>query len=450
MFQNLSQNITKIFNKIKGTGIITESNIESALRDIRIALLEADVSLPVVKEFISLVKERSLGQEVISSVSPGQMIIKIMHDEMVRLLEPKDDEAKINLSASAPVNILIAGLQGSGKTTASAKIALHLKKQNKKLLLVSLDTYRPAAQQQLEILANSISVDCLEIIQGQTPIEITHRALTMSKLSGYDVVIYDTAGRLHIDEEMIKEVSLVKDLVKPTETLLIVDSMIGQDAMNVISQFNEKLGITGTILSRIDGDAKGGVALSIRHITGAPIKFLSTGEKIQDFEAFDAKRIVDRILDMGDVVSFVEKAAELIDQKEAEKSLAKLQKGKFDMNDYVKQLNMLKKMGGISSVMKMLPGMGAMSEKIAQSGINEKLFLQQESIICSMTKKEKRYPELLNASRKKRIASGSGTTVQQVNSMLKQYEKISSVMKKMSKMNPASLMRGMKDLGFGG
>ena len=277
MFQTLTQNLTKIFDKIKSTGALTESQIDASMRDIRIALLEADVALPVVREFISSVKEKAKGQEIVKSISPAQMIIKIINDEIVNLLAPDETEAKLNLNSTPPVNILIVGLQGSGKTTASAKLALRLKKQNKKVLLVSLDTYRPAAQDQLQVLANDIGVDALEIVKGQKPLEITNRSLKEAKLSGYDIVIYDSAGRLHIDEEMISEVSTIKQMITPTETLLVIDSMIGQDAITVASTFDEKLTITGVILSRIDGDSRGGAALSVRHVTGKPIKFLSTG-----------------------------------------------------------------------------------------------------------------------------------------------------------------------------
>ena len=441
MFQTLTQNLTKIFDKIKSTGALTEEQIDAAMRDIRIALLEADVALPVVREFIANVRERAKGQEVIKSISPAQMVIKIINDEMVNLLAPNTDESKINLSSSAPVNILIVGLQGSGKTTASAKLALKLKNQNKKVLLVSLDTYRPAAQEQLAVLSHDIEVDCLEIIKGQIPLEITGRALKESKLSGYDVVIYDSAGRLHIDEEMIKEVASVKKFINPTETLLVIDSMIGQDAVTVASSFDEKLSITGIVLSRIDGDSRGGAALSVRHVTGKPIKFLSTGEKPADFEEFDAKTIASRILDMGDVVSLVEKAAGLIDRKEAEKTAAKLKKGKFDLDDYISQIKTIRKLGGFGSMMGMIPGISKFADKIGNADANDKMLTYQEAIVLSMTRKERRNPELLNASRKKRLASGSGTTIQQVNTLLKQFKQISTMMKKASRMDPKSMMR---------
>ena len=441
MFQTLTQNLTKIFDKIKGRGALTEEQIDSAMRDIRIALLEADVALPVVREFIANVKERAKGQEVIKSVSPAQMVIKIINDEMVNLLSPTENEAKLNLNSTPPVNILIVGLQGSGKTTASAKLALKLKKQNKHVLLVSLDTYRPAAQDQLAILAKDIGVDSLEVIKEQQPLEITNRALKESKLSGYDVVIYDSAGRLHIDDTMIPEVASIKRIIEPTETLLVIDSMIGQDSIAVASAFEEKLSISGVILSRIDGDSRGGAALSVRHVTGKPIKFLSTGEKPSDFEEFDAKRIASRILDMGDILSFVEKAANVIDQKEAEKAAARFKKGKFDLDDYIAQIKMIKKLGGMSSMLSMIPGISKLTNKIGDLNAGDKTLVSQEAIVLSMTRKERMNPSLLNASRRKRIASGSGTTVPQVNVLLKQFMQISTMMKKASKMDQKSLMR---------
>ena len=441
MFQTLTQNLTKIFDKIKGRGALTEEQIDSAMRDIRIALLEADVALPVVREFIANVKERAKGQEVIKSVSPAQMVIKIINDEMVNLLSPTENEAKLNLNSTPPVNILIVGLQGSGKTTASAKLALKLKKQNKHVLLVSLDTYRPAAQDQLAILAKDIGVDSLEIIKEQQPLEITNRALKESKLSGYDVVIYDSAGRLHIDDTMITEVASIKRIIEPTETLLVIDSMIGQDSIAVASAFEEKLSISGVILSRIDGDSRGGAALSVRHVTGKPIKFLSTGEKPSDFEEFDAKRIASRILDMGDILSFVEKAASVIDQNKAEKAAARFKKGKFYLEDYIAQIKMIKKLGGMSSMLSMIPGISKLTNKIGDVNAGDKTLVSQEAIVLSMTRKERMKPSLLNASRRKRIASGSGTTVPQVNVLLKQFMQISTMMKKASKMDQKSLMR---------
>jgi len=441
MFQTLTQNLTKIFDKIKGTGALTEAHIDSAMRDIRIALLEADVALPVARAFISEVSEKAKGVEVVKSVSPAQMVIKIINDEIIRLLQPDENESKVNLQSVPPVNLLIVGLQGSGKTTASAKLALKLKNQGKKVLLVSLDTYRPAAQDQLEILAKSIAVDSLPIIKDQLPVAITERAMTAAKLSGYDVVIYDTAGRLHIDDDMINEAIKIKSLVKPTETFLVMDAMIGQDAVNIASNFNHQLDITGIILSRIDGDSKGGAALSVRYITGKPIKFLSTGEKPDAFEEFDAKRIASRILDMGDVVSFVEKAASVIDRNEVEKTAKKLKKGQFDLDDYITQIRMIKKMGGLGSMMNFLPGVSKLSSKIGDLTSGDKTLASQIAIVNSMTKKERKNPDILNASRKKRIATGSGTTVQQVNILLKQFKQISTTMKKVSRMDPKTLLR---------
>lgn len=441
MFQTLTQNFTKIFDKIKSTGNLTEEQIDASMRDIRIALLDADVALPVVREFISSIKDKAKGHEIVKSVSPAQMIIKIINDEIVSLLAPNDSEAKLNLSSTPPVNILIVGLQGSGKTTASAKLALKLKTQNKKVLLVSLDTYRPAAQDQLQVLSNDINVDSLAIIKGQTPLEITDRAVREAKLSGYDIVIYDSAGRLHIDDAMIDEVSTIKKMISPTETLLVIDSMIGQDAITVASTFDEKLSITGVVLSRIDGDSRGGAALSIRHVTGKPIKFLSTGEKPADFEEFDATRIASRILDMGDIVSLVEKAASVVDQKEAEKTAARLKKGKFDLEDYISQIKTIKKLGGFGSMMSMIPGMSKFSDKIGDAGKNDKMLNTQVSIVLSMTKKERRNPDILNASRRKRVAAGSGTSVQQINTLLKQFKQISTMMKKAAKMDSKSMMR---------
>lgn len=441
MFQTLTGNLTKIFDKIKGTGALTEAQIDSAMRDIRIALLEADVALPVVRSFITEVSVKAKGAEVLKSVSPGQMVVKIIHDEMVRLLEPNENESKINLQNVPPVNLFFVGLQGSGKTTASAKLALKLKKQGKKVLLVSLDTYRPAAQEQLAVLAKSIEVASLEILKDQLPVDIAKRALNEAKLSGYDIVIYDSAGRLHIDDEMIDEAVKIKSLINPTETFLVIDSMIGQDSVTVASAFEQKLNITAIILSRIDGDSKGGAALSARYITGKPIKFLSSGEKLDTLEEFDAKKIASRILDMGDVVSFVEKAASIIDKHEAEKTAAKLKKGKFDLDDYIAQIKMIKKMGGITSMMSFLPGVSKFSDKLKDSNSGDKVIAKQIAIVSSMTKKERKNPDILNASRKKRIASGSGTEVQHINTLLKQYKQISTTLKKVSKMDPKALMR---------
>lgn len=441
MFETLTQNLAKVFDYLKSSGTLSPAQIDTAMRDIRIALLEADVALPVAKEFIDLVKTKALGQEIIKSVAPGQMIVKIIHDELINILSASPEETKLNTYGIPPANILMVGLQGSGKTTASAKLALKLRNQNKKVLLVSLDPYRPAAQEQLQILGSSIEVDSLEIKKEESPIEITKRALIEARLSAYDVVIYDTAGRTHIDDEKMDEVSSIKSLITPQETLLVVDSTIGQDAVNIAKSFDQKLNITGVILSRIDGDSRGGAALSLRHITGKPIKFLSAGEKLSTLEEFDAKRLASRILDMGDIVSFVEKAASVIDRDEAEKTALKLQKGKFDLNDYLSQIRSIKKLGGIGGMLSMLPGISKLKDKIDQTKMSEKLLSHQEAIILSMSKGERKNPDLLNASRRQRIAIGSGTSVQQVNILLKQFKQINDMMKKAKGMNPKSLMR---------
>lgn len=450
MFQTLTQNLTNIFNKLKGYGALTEEHIDLAMRDVRVALLEADVALSVAKDFINSVKERAKGQEVIRSITPGQMVVKIFHDELVKILDSPVEEKQLNLKATPPVNIMMAGLQGSGKTTASAKLALRLKNQGKKCLLVSLDIYRPAAQEQLKILGDSIGVDSIEIIPGQDPFKITERAMKEAKLSGYDVVIYDTAGRLHIDETMMKELIGLKSIINPTETLLVADSMTGQDAVNIAKNFNDQLSITGSILTRIDGDTRGGAALSIKYIIGKPIKFLGVGEKVTALEEFSADRIASRILDMGDIVSLVEHASSVIDQTEAESAMKKMKKGQFDLDDYLSQLRSINKMGGISKMMTMLPGMGGMMEKIDQSKLSGNLIGRQEAIILSMTKKERKSPDILNASRRKRIAEGSGTSVHEVNKLIKQYLQIRDMMKKVTKMNPKSLLKSGIGKLFGG
>lgn len=441
MFKALTQNLTRIFDRLANSGALSEAQINAAVRDINVALLESDVALPVVKSFIDDIKKKALGVDLIRSVSPGQMMIKIVHEEIINLLQSPPDEEKLLLDAVPPVGILLVGLQGGGKTTASAKLALKLKKQNKKVLLVSLDTYRPAAQEQLEILARSISVDSLPIVAYERPLKIVKRAISEAELSGYDVVIYDTAGRLHIDEDMMQEAFAIKELVVPSEILLVVDSMTGQDAVTTASAFNSKMEITGIILSRVDGDSKGGAALSVKYVTKKPIKFLSSGERLSDLEVFNAKRVASRILDKGDIVSFVEKAASIVDKEAAEKTAARLRKGRFDLNDYLQQIKSIKKLGGFGSILGMLPGSNKILNDIDQSKLDEKVIERQEAIILSMTAKERRNPDLLNASRRKRIALGSGNTVQSVNILLKQFKQVSDMMKKTSRMDPKNLMR---------
>lgn len=441
MFKTLTQNLTKIFDRLVNSGILTENQIDTAMRDVRVALLESDVALPVIKGFIAEVKQKALGQEVIKSVSPGQMIIKIIHEEMINLLASSESTTKLNLNSKPPVNLLMVGLQGGGKTTASGKLALLLKNQNKKVLLVSLDTYRPAAQEQLAIIANSVNIDSLPIVQGEQPLDIVKRAISEAKIFAYDVVIYDTAGRIQIDNVMMEEALAIKKILNPTETLLIIDSMTGQDAVVTARSFSDKLEISGLILSRIDGDTKGGAALSVKYLTQKPIKFLSCGEKLTDLEEFDAERLASRILDMGDIISFVKKAASIVDREEAERTAIKLKSGKFDLNDYLKHMRSIKKMGGFGSILSMLPGSGKIIDQIDQSKLDSRIIEHQEAIILSMTLKERKNPDIINASRRKRIAAGAGMTVQKVNILLKQYKQISAVMKKASKMNPQNLFR---------
>lgn len=443
MFQNLTNNLSKIFDKLRNKGVITEAHLDETLREIRIALLEADVALSVIKEFISQVREKCLGQDVIKSISPGQMIIKIINDELTSFLKAPDEEMKLKLNAKPPVNFLMAGLQGSGKTTSSGKLALYLKNQKKNVLLVSLDIYRPAAREQLEILAKKINVSSLPIIHNESVKEIIDRAITSAKNGNYDVVIYDTAGRLHIDQELIQELKVAKEIIKPEEVLLVVDSLTGQDAANVGKVFNEAVGITGIVLTRIDGDSRGGAALSIKHVTGAPIKFMGIGEKLEALEVFAPERIASRILGMGDIVSLVEKAVAASDQEEMEKIAKRMQSGKFNLNDYASQLKNIQRIGGLGSIMSMLPGIGKLTQNINADKISDKPIKRQIAIINSMTIKERKNPDLLNASRKRRIASGSGTEVSEINRLLKQYMQIAGMLKKTKNMDPKVLMRNM-------
>lgn len=443
MFQSLSSKLTAVFDKIRGRGFLNEADIQTALREIRIALLEADVALPVVKDFCEQVKIKALGKEVIKSVSPAQMIVKIVHEELINLLS--SDQEALNLKIVPPACFLMVGLQGSGKTTTSAKLAGLLKKQqNKRVLLASLDIYRPAAREQLEILGQQLSIDVLPIIENETVKEITLRALEAAK--HFDILILDTAGRLHIDEALMNEVKLVKELSKPIETLLVVDSMTGQDAVQIAKTFEEQVGVTGIVLTRIDGDSRGGAALSMRFITGRPIKFIGFGEKMDAIDVFDSKRIADRILDMGDIVALVEKAAQVIKQDEMENLAKKMESGQFDMNDFEKQLEQMKNMGGMSGLMNLLPGMGKIKDKIDELGVNDRMLDHQLAIIRSMTKKERKNPKMLNASRKRRIAAGSGRSAHEINKLLKQFEQIQDAMKRMKKMG----IKGMMRSGLGG
>jgi signal recognition particle subunit SRP54 len=440
MFENLTQRLGDVFDRLTRRGALSEADVDAALREVRVALLEADVALPVVKDFIDQVKAKAVGEAVLKSVTPGQMVVKIVHDHLVQVLGA--ESSALDLNASPPIPILMVGLQGSGKTTTTAKIGLRLKnRERRKVLMASLDTRRPAAMEQLAILGTQAEATTLNIVPGEPPVAIARRALQTATLGAFDVVLLDTAGRLHIDEELMAEVAAVRDAVKPQETLLVVDAMTGQDAVNVAQAFRDKVGVSGIVMTRVDGDARGGAALSMRAVTGCPIKLIGVGEKLDAIEDFHPNRIAGRILGMGDVVSLVEKAAETIEQEEAEKLAAKMQKGQFDLDDMAQQLKQLQKMGGLDGIMSMLPGIGKMQKQIAEAKIDQKLLKRQQAIISSMTKQERRKPEIIKASRKQRIASGSGTSVSDVNKLLKQHQEMQRMMKQMSKLGKKGLMR---------
>lgn len=449
MFESLGNKLGGIFDKLRKRGALTEADVTAALREVRVALLEADVALPVVKDFITRLQEKAVGQQVLRSITPGQQVVKLVHDELVATLGGQ--EAPLNISGNPPAIILMVGLQGSGKTTTSGKIAKRLiEKENKKVLLASLDTRRPAAQEQLAILAGQVQAGSLLIIAGQAPLEITRRALTEGRTGGYDVVILDTAGRLSIDDELMNEVAAVKQLANPHEVLLVADAMTGQDAVNVAKAFHERVAVTGIVLTRIDGDARGGAALSMRAATGCSIKLLGTGEKLDGLEPFHPDRLAGRILGMGDVVSLVEKAIENIDHEEAEKMAAKFQSGgAFTLEDLLGQLRQIKKMGGMSGLMNFLPGVAKIKEKMAENAMNGDILKKQEAIILSMTRQERRDPDLIKAKRKLRIASGSGTDVQDVNKLLKQFEQMRTMMKQMQKLQGKGGLGGLLG-GLGG
>lgn len=446
MFDSLTGRLSEVFERLTKRGALTDADVDAALREVRIALLEADVALPVARDFIKTVRERAIGQEVIRSVTPGQMVIKIVHDALVEILGA--EAVELNLNAVPPVPMLMVGLQGSGKTTSTAKIANRLQQRDKKrVLMASLDTRRPAAMEQLKVLGEQAEVATLPIVEGQLAVDIARRAMQAAKLQGFDVVILDTAGRMHVDEALMAEVQAVRDAVQPVETLLVADSLTGQDAVNVAQQFNERLQLTGIVLTRVDGDGRGGAALSMRAVTGCPIKLLGVGEKLDALEGFHPDRIANRILGMGDVVSLVEKAAETIDQDEAEKLAKKVQKGQFDLDDLLSQLRQIKKMGGLDGLMAMLPGVGQMKKQMAQANVDPLLIRRQEAIILSMTPQERAKPNVIHASRKRRIANGSGTSVQEVNRLLKQFKQMSGMMKRVNKLGKKGLMRGgMPDL----
>jgi signal recognition particle subunit SRP54 len=448
MFDSLSDRLNETFDRLRGKGALGEDDVGTALREIRVALLEADVALPVVRDFIKAVREKAVGQDVLRSVTPGQMVVKIVHDHLVAVLggsEPRkgpDGADGLDLNAAPPVAVMLVGLQGSGKTTTAAKIALRLKnREKKKVLMASLDVQRPAAQEQLAQLGRQVGVATLPIVPGQRPVEITRRALQTGRSEGYDVVLLDTAGRLHINEELMLEVAAVRATAQPHQTLLVADAMTGQDAVNVAKAFGERAEITGIVLTRVDGDSRGGAALSMRAVTGKPIVLIGTGEKVDALEPFHPERIAGRILGMGDVVSLVEKAAETADLAETEKLAKKLQKGQFDLDDLAGQLRQIRRMGGMGGMLGLLPGVGRIKKQLGEANIDEGILKRQEAIIGSMTKAERKNPKVLNGSRRRRIAAGSGTSVPEVNRLLKQFQDMAGMMKKMKKLGEKGLMR---------
>lgn len=430
MFESLSDRLGAIFNGLTGRGALSDKDVSEALREIRRALIEADVALDVVRSFTDRVRNKAVGAEVVKSIKPGQMVVKIVHDELVEMLG--SDAEPIDLAATPPVAIMMVGLQGSGKTTTSAKIAKRLQtRDKKKVLMASLDVRRPAAQKQLAVLGEQNDVDTLPIVEGQMPVQIAERAQTAAKLGGYDVVILDTAGRLAIDEPLMQEMADIKRATDPHEVLLVADSLTGQDAVNLAKSFDERVDISGIVLTRIDGDGRGGAALSMRAVTGKPIKLIGVGEKADDLEDFHPSRIADRILGMGDIVSLVEKASETIDQEKAAAMAAKMKKGQFDLNDLHEQLEQMKNLGGMGGIMSMMPGVGKMKKQLDAAGMDDSIFKRQQAIITSMTKKERAAPKLLNANRKKRIAKGSGTQVSDINKLLKMHRQMADMMKAM-------------------
>ncbi len=449
MFDSLSDRLNAVFDNLRRRGALSADDVGAALREIRVALLEADVALPVVRDFIGAVREKAVGQEVLRSVTPGQMVVKIVHDHLVEVLggganrgRGPDGAAGIDLNAAPPVTVMLVGLQGSGKTTTCAKIALRLKaRDRKKVLMAGLDVQRPAAQEQLAQLGRQIGVATLPVVVGERPVAIARRALDVGRREGYDVVLLDTAGRLHVNEELMLEVAAVREAANPHQTLLVADAMTGQDAVNVAKAFGERAGVTGIVLTRVDGDARGGAALSMRAITGKPIVMIGTGEKVEAFEPFHPERIAGRILGMGDVVSLVEKAAETADQEDAERLAKKLQKGAFDLDDLAGQLRQIRRMGGMTGMLGLLPGVGKIKKQLADANIDEGIIKRQEAIIGSMTRAERRNPKLLNGSRRRRIAAGSGTSVPEVNRLLKQYQDMAGMMKKMKKLGERGLTR---------
>ena len=448
MFDTLSDRLNGVFDRLRGRGALSEADVREAMREVRIALLEADVALPVARDFITRVTEKAVGQQVLKSVTPGQQVVKIVNDELVAMLGGEDardsggEGVALNLDARPPVVIMMVGLQGSGKTTSTAKIAKLLKeKQGKKVMMASLDVNRPAAQEQLKVLGEQVNVATLPIVTGQQPVDIARRALESAKLQAVDVLLLDTAGRLHVDEALMAEMKAVASISAPQEVLLVVDSLTGQDAVNVAQSFSGEVPLTGVVLTRMDGDARGGAALSMRAVTGKPIKFAGTGEKLDAIEPFHPGRVAGRILGMGDVVSLVERAAQTIEKEDADKLAERMMQGKFDMNDLRSQLNQMQKMGGLGMLAGMMPGLKKAKQAMQASGVDDKVLVHMDAIIGSMTKAERAKPELLNAKRKKRVAAGSGTSVQDVNKLLKMHQEMGRAMKQIRKMG------GLKGLG---
>jgi signal recognition particle subunit SRP54 len=445
LFDTLSDRLGSVFDRLRGRGALSEADVRSAMREVRVALLEADVALPVARDFVDQVTDKAVGQEVLRSVTPGQMVVKLVHDALVETLG--SDTAELNLAATPPVVIMMVGLQGSGKTTTTAKLAKRLKdRENKRVLMASLDVARPAAQEQLAVLGRQANVDTLPIVAGQQPVDIARRALQAAKLQAYDVVLLDTAGRLHVDDQLMTEMKTVAAASSPTETLLVVDALTGQDAVNVAKGFAGEVDLTGVILTRLDGDARGGAALSMRAVTGKPIKFAGVGEAIDKLEAFHPDRVAGRILGMGDVVSLVERAAETIELEEAEKVAAKMAKGKFDLDDLWMQLKQMQRMGGLGALAGMMPGLKGMKGAMDQAQ-DSKALVHMEAMLSSMTAKERARPEIVNAKRKIRIAKGSGTTVQEINKLLKMHQEMATAMKRLKKMGGFGKLAAMFSKG---
>jgi signal recognition particle subunit SRP54 len=452
MFENLSERLSGVFDRLTKQGALSEADVATALREVRVALLEADVSLPVARDFVKAVQDKATGQAVTKSVTPGQQVVKIVHDELINVLRGEGEPGALKID-SPPAPILMVGLQGGGKTTTTAKLAKRLmEREGKKVLMASLDTNRPAAMEQLAILGAQIGVATLPIVKGEDPVAIAKRAKTQASLGGYDVYLLDTAGRLSIDDELMNQVAAVRDVAKPRETLLVVDGLTGQDAVNTAQNFDDRIGITGVVLTRMDGDGRGGAALSMRAVTGKPIKFVGLGEKMDALETFEPQRIAGRILGMGDIVALVERAQETIEAEQAEKMMRRMAKGQFNMNDLRMQLEQMLKMGGMEGMMSMMPGMGKMAKQAQDAGFDDKILRRQIALINSMTKRERANPDMLQASRKKRIAAGSGMEVSELNKLLKMHRQMADMMKKMGKMGKGGMLKqAMKGMfGKGG